>query len=226
MNKTVIYLRVSTDEQTEESQLSPCESFCKEHGYEVIGIFRDHAKSAYKNVKRPEYDKIIDLVKKREINHIVAWSIDRWTRKGPAELKSIFSYLSAYDVQFHSVKEQWIETINLPGSMGQLVRDFFFGIMAWLAESESDRISDRIKQSERFQKAVKKGTVGRSELPESVIKEVEKKLDEGKSYRKIREEVSYKIKYGKVKHISLGKISEIANNRSKNSIQNSHKKKH
>ena len=225
MDKAIIYLRVSTDDQTEESQLIPCELFCKKHGYDVINIFREHAKSAYKNIKRPEYDKIIKLVKQRKINHIVVWSIDRWTRRGPSELKNIFSYLSAYDVKFHSVKEQWIETINLPGSMGELIRDFFFGLMAWMAESESKRISDRVKQSEKFQKAKKKGIVGRNELPVSIVKEVEKKLDEGKSYRTIRDEVSYKIKHGKVKHVSIGKISEIANSRSKNAIGRCNKKK-
>lgn len=225
MNKAVIYLRVSTEDQTEESQLPACKKFCQEHGYSMVGVFKDHAKSAYKNVKRPEYDNVMKLVKKREINHIVVWAIDRWVRKGYNELKGNVIYLTSYNVQFHSVKDQWIESINLPGSMGELIRDFFFGLMAWMAEAESIRRSERVKASEKFQKAKKKGTVGRSLLSDEVTSQVLEKLKEGKSYRQIHNEVTYKIKHGKVKHVSVGKITEIANQRSKKVIQNDSKKK-
>lgn len=217
-NRAVIYLRVSTEEQTEESQLPECERFCQEKGYRVIAFLKDHAKSAYKNIKRPEYDKVMGMVKNREIDHIVVWAIDRWTRRGPAELKSSVGYLTAYNVQLHSVKDRWIDNINLPGSMGELIRDFFFGLMAWMAEAESERRSERVLSSEKFQKAKRKGTVGRKELSEEVINEILKKLDDGRSYRQIHNEVTYKIKFGKVKHVSIGKVSEIANQRSKKVI--------
>jgi DNA invertase Pin-like site-specific DNA recombinase len=119
-------------------------------------------------------------------------------------------YLSSYDVQLHSVKDNWIENINLPGSMGMLMRDFFFGLMAWLAEEESERRSERVLSSEKFQKAKKKGTIGRKEISQEVKDAIIEKLKEGKSYRQIHNEVTYKIKHGKVKHVSIGKVSEIA----------------
>jgi DNA invertase Pin-like site-specific DNA recombinase len=209
-NRAVIYLRVSTDEQTEESQLPECERFCQEKGYRVIAFFKDHAKSAYKNIKRPEYDKIMKMIKNREVDHVVVWAIDRWMRKGYSELKNNIMYLSSYDVQLHSVKDNWIENINLPGSMGMLMRDFFFGLMAWLAEEESERRSERVLSSEKFQKAKKKGTIGRKEISQEVKDAIIEKLKEGKSYRQIHNEVTYKIKHGKVKHVSIGKVSEIA----------------
>ena len=81
MNKAVIYLRVSTDQQTEESQLRACKDTCRKLGYCIAEIFSDHARSAYKNVQRPEYQKVMKLAKQRKIQHVVVWSLDRWCRK-------------------------------------------------------------------------------------------------------------------------------------------------
>ena len=208
-NKAVIYIRVSTDEQTEQSQLEPCKKFCLEHGYEVVDVCRDHAKSAYKNVKRKGYDQVMHLVKKREIGHVVVWALDRWLRKGPKELRNSVDYLNMYDVQLHSVSEYWIESINLPGSMGNLIKDFFFGLMGWLAERESKRLSERVLTSEKFIKAKKKGKVGRATIADEVKNRVIEYLREEKSYRWISQNVTYKVKYGKVRHVSVATISDI-----------------
>lgn len=48
MNKTIIYLRVSSDKQTEESQLKPCEALCKERNYDIVSV--------YKNVKMVSFN--------------------------------------------------------------------------------------------------------------------------------------------------------------------------
>jgi len=209
MNDAVIYVRVSTDLQTEESQLEPCREFCKKRGYNIVGEYADHAKSAYKNTKRTGYDNIMELVKKRKIQHIVVWALDRWTRRGPLELKHNIEYLSIHNVSMHSVKEEWLDSINLPGSMGTVVREFFFGMIAWMAEEESRKKSERVLDSKKFQKAVKKGKVGRAGIPESVKKEVIKYLKEGKSYSWIHQNVTYKVKYGKVRHVSPATITNI-----------------
>lgn len=209
MNNAVIYLRVSSSQQTEESQLKPCEEFCRERNFNVIGIYHDHAKSAYKNVVRPSFDKVNQLVKNREIQHIVVWALDRWTRRGAKELQNTIDYLSAYDVQLHSVQEKWLESINMPGGMGSVIRDFFVGLIGWMAQQESDLKSERIRASKKFQKAKSKGKVGRSKLPESIVELVKEKLLSGESFQKIHNSVTYKAKHGKVKHVSIGTISAI-----------------
>jgi len=209
MNRTVIYLRVSSDSQTEESQLELCEELCKKKEYEIVGVYKDHAKSAYKNVKRPSFDKVNELAKNREIDHVVVWALDRWTRRGPREFKNSVDYLSAYGVQLHSVREQWVENLNLPDSIGILIKDFCFGVMAWMSEADSQHTSECIKNSKKYKKAMERGLVGRNPLPEHVVSKVTKRLNEGKSYKQIHDEVTYKVKYGKVMHVSIGTISSI-----------------
>ena len=210
MNKTVVSIRVSTDQQTEESQLDACKDLCRQRGFEVIKVYSDHAKSAYKNVSRPEYQKIMKLVKQRRIHHIIVWSLDRWCRRGARELKNTIEVLEAYDVQLHSVQEQWLETINIPGGIGDVVKDFLIGIVGWIAHQESVLKSERIKDSIKFKNALKKGRVGRPTMPDKVIRQVIKALRQGDSYRTIHQNVIYKIKHGKIKHVSIASISKIA----------------
>jgi DNA invertase Pin-like site-specific DNA recombinase len=196
--KAVIYLRVSTEKQTEESQLEPCKKLCEEKGWEIIGVFPDHGTSAYHNVIRPQYNEVIKLVKNRKINYVVVWALDRWSRQGAKELQDTVTYLSAYNVQLHSVQEQWIESINVPG-MGPLFRDFFFGLIGWLARMESVKISERVLTSSTFQKAIKEGRVGLSTISQDTEKKVIELLKQGKTYKQIKEMV----------HISEPTISRI-----------------
>lgn len=208
--KTAIYLRVSDEKQTEKSQLKPCKAFCKERGYEPIGVYVDHAKSAYKTVNRPAYKKILNLVQKRKIKHIVVWALDRWTRRGGLSLLKEINFLSSYDVQLHSVQESFLDEINIPGEIGIHLRNFLIGFLGYNAKLESKKKGKRVKDSIKFQKAVEKGRVGRPNLPLEVEKQIILALKRGDSYRSINRKITYKGKYGKIIHPSIGKICQIA----------------
>lgn len=208
MEQAIIYIRVSSEQQTEKSQLDPCLKFCEEHKWVVAGVLSDHAKSAYKNVKRPQYDRALSLSKNKDIKHIVVWALDRWCRRGADELKETIAYLGAYGVQLHSVQEAWLDAINVPG-VGNLVKDFLIGIVGWMAKTESDLKSERVKSSKKYQKALKKGTVGRPSVMDELYPSVLKLLNEGKSYRTISAKITYKAKHGKIKHVSVATITEI-----------------
>jgi len=208
-NSAAIYIRVSSCEQMEESQRRPCIEYCTEHGWNITNIYSDHAKSAYKNVKRPQYEKVLASVRQRSIRHIVVWSLDRWCRRGPRELKATIDYLGSYGVQLHSVREQWVESVNLPGSLGQTFKDFMIGIVGWLAEQESTRKSERVKESIRYQRALQKGKVGRPALPDAVKQRIAALLKQGRSYSYIRKQVTYTGKYHRVHHVSVATINAV-----------------
>jgi DNA invertase Pin-like site-specific DNA recombinase len=209
MINAAIYIRVSGSEQTAETQRQPCVDYCTEHGWNIVNVFSDHAKSAYKNVKRPEYDKLLCMVKQRRIKHVVVWSLDRWTRRGPKELRYTINFLSMHDCKLHSVKEQWIESINMPGSLGETFKEFMLGIVGWLAESESQRKSERVKDSIRYKKALEKGKVGRPSLTDDVKDTIIEHLKAGKPYSYIQIHVTYQGKYGKQHHVSKATVSKV-----------------
>ena len=206
--RAVIYLRVSTTEQTEKSQLEPCKKFCENKGYEIIAVKSDK-KSAYKAIVRQGYNDVIDMVKHSRVDHIVVWSLDRWTRRGHIELRSTIRYLEKYHVQLHSVKEKWIDEIT--GGDLTFMRDIILDLLGWLAQQESKQKSERVKSSLKFQKAMEKKTVGRPNVINQVENEVLEYLGNGKSYRWIIGHVTYKAKNGKIRNLSIASVSHIAN---------------
>ena len=187
--KVCIYARVSTEEQNPKNELDDCVRFCKSRGWDYE-YFEERGRSAFKNVKRPIRDSIIEMARKGTIQHIVVWSIDRWTRKGGVELLHELDMLISYGCQLHSVKEKFIEEISIPGEIGVHVRNFITGIVGWMAMQESKHKSDRVKASLKFKKAVHDGTIGRKNKKvnvKKIIKLREKHPDWG--YGRIAQEL-------------------------------------
>lgn len=79
-----IYIRVSTEDRAREGfslgeQETRLKEFCKFKGYEVYKVYQDAGISA-KNDKRPAYQNMMNDVKNKTINVIVAFKLDRLTR--------------------------------------------------------------------------------------------------------------------------------------------------
>ena len=123
--------------------------------------------------------------------------------------------LSSYGVQIHSVQEAFLDEINIPGEIGIHLRNFLIGFLGYTAKLESEKKSERVKDSIRFQKAIEKGRVGRPKMQNATIKQIELALMRGDSYRRIQSIIRYKGKYGKIYHPSVGTIACIADQCSK-----------
>ena len=188
MTKAAIYIRVSTDEQIEESQLPECIKYCENRGWDYE-IFEEHGISAYKDAKMPKKEEIIELARKGEIQHVVVWAADRWTRKGGLELLKEINLLMSYGVQFHSIQEKFIDELNIPGEVGIHVRNFLIGILGWQAKLESEKKAERVKQSRRFQKARQEGRVGRPTIEQQkgidIMEIIRLRDEEGLSFGQI-----------------------------------------
>jgi len=104
----------------------------------------------------------------------------------------------------------------MPGSLGQTFKDFMIGIVGWLAEQESTRKSERVKESLKYQRALKKGNVGRPALPDEVKKRIAVLLKQGRSYSNIRKEVTYEGKYNRVHRVSVATINAVRKSLSTN----------
>lgn len=79
-----IYKRVSTLEQKRDGfslpeQEEKLREFCKFKGYEIYKVYADEGISA-KDDKRPAYQQMIQDIKDKKINVIVAFKLDRLTR--------------------------------------------------------------------------------------------------------------------------------------------------
>ncbi len=95
-NRAVIYARYSSEKQKEasiEQQVDACMEYIKQHGYSLIKIYSDSAKSASHDIeKRSEFLKLIDDSKYGEFDVVVSYALDRISRE---EHGGFYGYESA-----------------------------------------------------------------------------------------------------------------------------------
>ena len=76
--KTAIYARVSTDEQTTDNQVIELKKVAERNGWEIEAIYADTISGA--KSKRPQLDKLMKAIMRKEIDMVMVWSVDRLGR--------------------------------------------------------------------------------------------------------------------------------------------------
>lgn len=132
-----IYARVSTKDkgQDTENQLAQLRRYAESQNWKVIE-FIDHETG--KHADRAALNKLFEAASRREINMVLVWALDRFTREGVAETFLHIKKLTGYGVQFESLTEAHFRTT---GPAGELM----IAIAAWIAKQERSRISERTK---------------------------------------------------------------------------------
>jgi DNA invertase Pin-like site-specific DNA recombinase len=132
-----IYARVSTKDkgQDVENQLTQQRRYAKSQRWE-IREFIDHETG--KHSDRAAFQQLFEAASRREVNLVLVWSLDRFTREGVAETFLHIKKLLDYGVQFESLTEPHFRTT---GPAGELM----IAIAAWIAKQERIRISERTK---------------------------------------------------------------------------------
>ncbi len=140
--RAALYPRVSTEEQhikglSLPAQQQALEDYAKAHGYEIVGVYADEGISARKPVrKRPAMMRLLEDVKKDKIDIILVTKLDRWFR-------NIKEYHLTQEIleTHHCYWKTIFENYDTSTANGQMV----VNIMLSVAQSESDRTSERIK---------------------------------------------------------------------------------
>jgi len=82
--RCLIYARLSEDETGEaenvEIQIEEATDFAEEQGWEVVACLNDNDKSAYRDVKRPGYDKVLQIVRDGDVDVILVTEMSRLNR--------------------------------------------------------------------------------------------------------------------------------------------------
>ena len=86
MDRVGVYLRISDDRDGQQSatarQAEDCRKYATAKGWEVVDVFEDVDLSAFKRtVRRPEFERMLAAVRDRQIDGVLAWKIDRITRR-------------------------------------------------------------------------------------------------------------------------------------------------
>ena len=79
--RAVLYLRVSTLDQTTANQERELHEVAERMGCTVTRVYRDHGISGAKSRdRRPQFDAMCKAATKREFDLVMAWSVDRLGR--------------------------------------------------------------------------------------------------------------------------------------------------
>jgi DNA invertase Pin-like site-specific DNA recombinase len=171
MKRAVLYLRVSTLDQTVANQERELRQVAERAGWEIVHVYRDHGISGAKGRdKRPAFDALHKAAARREFDIVMAWSVDRLGRS----LQDLVAFLSeiraaGVDLFLH---RQALDTTTPAGKA-------LFQMMGVFAEFERSMIQERVRAGLRRAKEEGK-RLGRPRIPA----ELEKRILEALKARK------------------------------------------
>jgi putative DNA-invertase from lambdoid prophage Rac len=132
--KLGLYARVSThDQQTLPMQLAAMREYAKRRGWKIV-IEEKEVGSGAKT--RPKREGLLRAARRREVDAIVVWRLDRWGRS-LLDLIATLQELHAVGVGFVSLTEAL--DMTTPGGRA------LAGMLAVFAEFERDILRDRVK---------------------------------------------------------------------------------
>jgi DNA invertase Pin-like site-specific DNA recombinase len=137
MKRAVLYLRVSTLDQTTANQERELRQVAERMGCEIVKVYKDHGISGAKGRdKRPAFDALHKAAARRDFDVVMAWSVDRLGRS----LQDLITFLS----ELHSLgidlflHQQGLDTTTPAGKA-------MFQMMGVFAEFERAMIQERVR---------------------------------------------------------------------------------
>jgi DNA invertase Pin-like site-specific DNA recombinase len=137
MKRAVLYLRVSTVDQTTANQERELREVAERAGWEVVKVYKDHGISGAKGRdKRPAFDALGKAAARREFDMVMAWSVDRLGRS-LQDLIAFLGELHATGIDLF-LKAQSLDTSTPAGKA-------MFQMMGVFAEFERSMIQERVR---------------------------------------------------------------------------------
>jgi DNA invertase Pin-like site-specific DNA recombinase len=137
MKRAVLYLRVSTIDQTTANQERELQAIAGRMGWEIGKVYKDHGISGAKGrEKRPAFDAMCRDAAKRKFDIVMAWSVDRLGRS----LQDLVGFLS----ELHALRidlflhQQGLDTTTPAGKA-------LFQMMGVFAEFERAILQERVR---------------------------------------------------------------------------------
>lgn len=208
--KAVIYLRTSTDDQHPELQKEDCIKLMKSLEIEEFDIFEEK-QSAWKNdEKREIFNEIKKDIMKRKYNVIVVWDLDRLYRNRK-RLVGFFELCKQVNCKIYSHRQKFLEDINnSPEPWNEMLFNNMVFILGWIAEEESNKKSERVRNAIESKDGVKYSKYGKEWGTHKLGNDVDNKIIELHknkiSIRKICKEVYYWDKNKNKRFVSLGYV--------------------
>ncbi len=172
LTRVALYIRVSGEEQkikglSLEAQQERLEEYARERSWLITGIYIDAAKTARKNMhKRTEFQKMIESVKRNEVDLLLFCRLDRWFRS-VADYYKVMEILQAHDCDWKTIDEEY-DTTSANGRL-------YINVKLSIAQNEADICGERIDIV--FDSKIAHGTVVSGSCPFGYRVNEEKRLE-------------------------------------------------
>ena len=135
MKRAALYARVSTSNKGQDAmcQLAELRDHAKRLGWEVAE-YVDEGWSGRK-ASRPEFDRMMDAVRRHKHDVVCVWRLDRLTRGGVRHAVEILGHFRDLGVEFVSLRDG----LSFTGPLAMAL----YALVAALAECEVDALRDR-----------------------------------------------------------------------------------
>jgi len=167
MKRAVLYLRVSTLDQTTANQERELREIAGRMGWEILKVYKDHGISGARD-KRPEFDRLCRDAAKRQFDMVMAWSVDRLGRS----LQDLVGFLS----ELHALRidlflhQQGLDTTTPAGKA-------LFQMMGVFAEFERAMLQEHVRAGLKGAKSEGK-RLGRPPLAPALVERIREALNE------------------------------------------------
>ena len=135
--KAVIYARVSTSDQETKNQVDALTKWAADKGLNITNIYQEN-ESAWRHGHQAAFAELLADALHYRFDYVLVWALDRVSREGPLAVLKIIDYLKRRGIKLLSYQESWTEA---PGELG----DLLYALVAWVAQFESRRLSERTK---------------------------------------------------------------------------------
>ncbi len=133
--RVALYARVSTTDQSTDSQLLDLRRYVSERGWDVYKEYVDEGVSGTKD-SRPALNELMNDAKKRRFDVVLVWRFDRFARSTKHLILALEEFRNL-GIDFVSYQEN-IDTSSPLGSA-------IFTIISAVAQLERDIIAERVK---------------------------------------------------------------------------------
>lgn len=131
--RVALYCRVSSsDQQTLPMQEAALREYAERRGWQVVIVVTDTISGVK---KRPQREALIDAARRREIDAVLVWKLDRWGRS-VSDLVSSLDELKTLGIVFVSLTE----ALDFSTPTGRLTA----GMLTLIAEFERDILRERV----------------------------------------------------------------------------------